>query len=145
MKYCTKLLFIFLFRRRHFIFFSSHFVIFPTLCICTVINIYTAFVQTEMVDLRLLTSICGAEWKNGKELCVNYFKRRDLYEKTIIFTILTYQMSFQMHKYPPLPFVFPYLTNNKVIVWVAFGRKRPFNKKLSLGTGFPSQLKANNL
>ena len=39
-------------------------------------------------------SIFGAELKNGKQLCANYFKRRDLYEKRIIFTILNRQTSF---------------------------------------------------
>jgi len=53
------------------------------LCIF-IFNIYTAFVQTEMVDLRL-TSIFGAELKNGKQLCVNYFKRRDRYERSRIY------------------------------------------------------------
>jgi len=28
-------------------------------------------------------SIFGAELKNGQQLCVNYFKRRDHYEKRI--------------------------------------------------------------
>ena len=43
-------------------------------------------------------SFFGAELKNGKQLCVSCFKRRDLYEKMIIFTILNGQMSLQIHK-----------------------------------------------
>jgi hypothetical protein len=39
-------------------------------------------------------SIFGAELKNGERICVNYFKRRDLYEKGIIITILNGQKSF---------------------------------------------------
>ena len=52
-------------------------------------------------------SIFGAELKNGKQLCVNYFKRRDLYEKRIIFTVLNRQMSFQTHKTVTVALVFP--------------------------------------
>ena len=107
------------------------------LCIF-IFNIYTAFVQTEMVDLRLLTSICGAEWKNGKELCVNYFKRRDLYEKKIILTNLSSEKCFLICKRMPVTFIFPSLTNEQVFVPVAFCRNRPFHTKLSLGTVIPS-------
>ena len=39
-------------------------------------------------------SIFGAELKNGKQLCANYFKRRDLYEKRIIFINLNGQKCF---------------------------------------------------
>ena len=52
------------------------------------------FFQRESWDKSQDASIFGAELKTGKELCVNYFKRRDLYEKRIIFTILKPQMSF---------------------------------------------------
>ena len=54
-------------------------------------------------------SIFGAELKTGKELCVNYLKRRDLYENRIIFTILKVQMSFKIHKSARLGFVSPKL------------------------------------
>ena len=48
--------------------------------------------ETESKD----ASVFGAELKNGKRLSVNYFKRRGLYEKRIIFTILSAQMSFEI-------------------------------------------------
>ena len=60
--------------------------------------------ETESKD----ASIFGAELKNGKRLCVNYSKRRDLYEKRIIFTILNRQMSFQIHKTVRPGLIFPY-------------------------------------
>ena len=92
-----------------------------------------------------MQSIFGAELKNGKQLCANYFKRRDLYEKRIIFIILNPQMSFQIHKTVRLGFVFPVPTKKQVIVWVALGTNRPFHIKLSLGTSIPSHFRPNNL
>jgi hypothetical protein len=56
------------------------------------------FFQGRRWDESKDASIFGAELKNGEQLCVNYFKRRDLYEKRIIFTILNGQMSLQIHK-----------------------------------------------
>ena len=56
------------------------------------------FFQGRRWDEGKDASIFGAELKNGEQLCVNYFKRRDLYEKRIIFTILNGQMSLQIHK-----------------------------------------------
>ena len=103
------------------------------------------FFQGRRCDESKDASIFGAELKNGKQLCANYFKRRDLYEKRIIFIILNPQMSFQIHKTVRLGFVFPVPTKKQVIVWVALGTNRPFHIKLSLGTAFPSQLKTNNL
>ena len=52
------------------------------------------FFQRETWDESKDASIFGAELKTGKELYVNYSKRRDLYEKRIIFTILNRQTSF---------------------------------------------------
>ena len=92
-----------------------------------------------------LTTIFGAELKNGKGFCVNYLKRIDLYEKNIIFAILSSQKWFEIYKIMPVLFVLPMPTNEQVVVWVAFGTNRQFHIKLSLGTVIPSQLKANNL
>ena len=102
------------------------------------------FFQRETWDESKDASIFGAELKTGKELYVNYSKRRDLYEKRIIFTILNRQMSFQIHKTVRLGLIFPYPKKKQVLVWVGCGTNRPFHIKLSLGTTFPSQLKANN-
>ena len=66
------------------------------------------FFQGRRCDESKDASIFGAELKNGKQLCVNYFKRRDLYEKRIIFTILNRQMSFQIHKTVRPGLIFPY-------------------------------------
>ena len=90
-------------------------------------------------------SIFGAELENGNGLCVNYFKRRDLYEKRIIFTIVNSQKWFEIYKTVFVSLVFPDFPNNRVIVLVAFGPNRPFHKKLSLGTAFPGQWRANKL
>ena len=103
------------------------------------------FFQRETWDESKDASIFGAELKNGKQLCVNYFKRRDLYEKRIIFTVLNRQMSFQTHKTVPVALVFPDPTKKLVIVWVALGTNRPFHIKLSLGTSIPSHFRPNNL
>ena len=103
------------------------------------------FFQGSRCEESKDASIFGAELKNGKQFCANYFKRRDLYEKRIIFTILNRQMSFQIHKTVRLGLIFPYPKKKQVFVWVGFGTNRPFHIKLSLGTTFPSQLKANNL
>ena len=92
-----------------------------------------------------MASIFGAELKNGNGLCINYFKRRDLYEKRIIFTIVNSQKWFEIYKTVFVSLVFPDFPNNRVIVLVAFGPNRPFHKKLSLGTAIPRQFKANNL
>ena len=51
-------------------------------------------------------SIVGAELKNGKRLCVNYLRQRDLYERRIIFIILNVQKSFQINQIVSVPFVF---------------------------------------
>ena len=56
-------------------------------------------------------SIFGAELKNGKQLCANYFKRRDLYEKRIIFINLISQKSFLMYKSMPERFILVTPTN----------------------------------
>ena len=90
-------------------------------------------------------SIFGAELKNGKQLCVNYFKRRDLYEKRIIFIILISQKCILTYRCMPERFIFLTPTNKQVFVRVAFGQNRPFHKKLSLGTSIPSHFRANNL
>ena len=66
------------------------------------------FFQGRSCDESKDACIFGAELKNGKQLCVNYFKRRDLYEKRIIFTILNRQMSFQIHKTVRPGLIFPY-------------------------------------
>jgi hypothetical protein len=51
-----------------------------------------------MDERRIIPLFCifGAELKNGKALCANYLKQRDLYEKWIIFTILNGQKSFEI-------------------------------------------------
>ena len=90
-------------------------------------------------------SIFGAELENGSFLYVNYFKRRDLCEKRIIFINLNSQKCFLIYKSMPVWFVFPTSANEQVFVTVAFGLNRPFHNKLSLGTTFPSHLRTNNL
>ena len=64
------------------------------LCDINIIIIYTQHLVKKEGCKKHNASIFGAELKNGHGLCVNYFKRRDLYEKKIIFTILKRQMSF---------------------------------------------------
>ena len=103
------------------------------------------FFQGRRWDESKDASIFGAELKNGKQLCVNYFKRRDLYEKRTIFINLNSHKCFLIYKTMPVRFIFLTPTNEQVIVRVAFGTNRPFHIKLSLGTAFPSQLKTNNL
>ena len=56
-------------------------------------------------------SIFGAELKNGKQLCVSCFKRRDLYEKRIIFINLNSQQCFLIYKILPERFIFVTRTN----------------------------------
>ena len=56
-------------------------------------------------------SIFGAELKNDQRLCVNYFKRRDLYEKRIIFINLNSQKCFLIYKSMPVQFIFLTPTN----------------------------------
>ncbi len=56
-------------------------------------------------------SIFGAELKNSEQLCVNYFKRRDLYEKRIIFINLNSQNNFLIYKSMPVRFIFLAPTN----------------------------------
>jgi len=92
-----------------------------------------------------LSSIFGAELKNGKQLCVNYFKRRDLYENKMIFINSKSQKCFLIYKNMPVWFVFLTSANEQVFVRVAFGLNRQFHNKLSLGTTFPSHLRTNNL
>ena len=50
-----------------------------------------------------------------------------------------------IHKIMPVWFIFPTSTFEQVFGRVPFGQNRSFPKKLSLGTAFPSQLRANNL
>ena len=66
-------------------------------------------------------SIFGAELKNGKRLCVNYLRQRDLYEKRIILHNLNSQKWFKIYKIMPEPFVFQTQTKGLVVVGVAFG------------------------
>ena len=63
--------------------------------------------ETESKD----ASIFGAELENGKQLCVNYFKRRDLYEKRIFFINLISQKCFPIYKSMPEWFIFLTPTN----------------------------------
>ena len=60
-----------------------------------VLDIYidTAFIMKE-TNRDCEFSICGAELENGTGLCVNYFKRRDLYENKMIFINLNGQKCF---------------------------------------------------
>ena len=51
-------------------------------------------------------SIFGAELENGSFLYVNYFKRRDLCEKRIIFINLNSQKCFLIYKSMPVWFIF---------------------------------------
>ena len=103
------------------------------------------FFQGRRWDESKDASIFGAELKNGEQLCVNYFKRRDLYEKRIIFINLNRQKCFLICKSMPVRFIFVAATNEQVFVRVAFGLHRQFANKLSLGTDIPSHLRANNL
>ena len=64
------------------------------------------FFQGRRCDESKDASIFGAELKNGKQLCVNYFKRRDLYEKRIIFINLNRQKCFLIYKSMPDRFIF---------------------------------------
>ena len=64
------------------------------------------FFQVRRCDESKDATIFGAELKNEKELCVNYFKRRDLYEKRIIFINLNSQKCFLIHKSMPEGFIF---------------------------------------
>ena len=90
------------------------------LCDINVIIIYTQhFVKKEGCK-KHNASIFGAELKNGHGLCVNYFKRRDLYEKKIILTNLSSEKCFLICKRMPVTFIFPSLTNEQVFVPVAF-------------------------
>ena len=85
-----------------------------------------------------LSSIFGAELKNGKRICVNHFKRRDLYEKRLIFTILNHKKCFLIYKRVPVLSIFLNHTNEYEFIRAAFGPNRPFHTKLSLGTVIPS-------
>ena len=69
------------------------------------------FFQGRRCDESKDASIFGAELKNGKQLCVNYFKRRDLYEKRIIFINLNSQQCFLIYKILPERFIFVTRTN----------------------------------
>ena len=69
------------------------------------------FFQGRRCDEIKDASIFGAELKNGKQLCVNYFKRRDLYEKRIIFINLNRQKCFLIYKSMPEWFIFLTLRN----------------------------------
>ena len=76
------------------------------LCDINIIIIYTQhFVKKEGCK-KHNASIFGAELKNGKQLCVNYFKRRDLNEKRIIFINLNRQKCFLIYKSMPVWFIF---------------------------------------
>ena len=111
-----------------------------------VLDIYidTAFIMKE-TNRDCEFSICGAELENGTGLCVNYFKRRDLYEKRIIFFNFKWSKWFEIYKSVALRFIFLTHVKKYVLVRVAFGPNRPFHKKLSLGTAFPGQWRANKL
>ena len=69
------------------------------------------FFQGRRCDESNDASIFGAELKNGQQLCVNYFKRRDLYEKRIIFINLKSQKCFLTYKSIPVRFIFLTPTN----------------------------------
>ena len=69
------------------------------------------FFQGRSCDESKDACIFGAELKNGKQLCVNYFKRRDLYEKRIIFINLNRQKCFLIYKSMPDRFIFVTPTN----------------------------------
>ena len=97
--------------------------------------IYTHSIQTENLQL---SSIFGGDLKNGTRLCVNYFKRRDLYEKRLIFPILNRLKCFLIYKRVPVWSIFLKDTNEYVFARAAFGPNRPFHTKLSLGTVIPS-------
>ena len=109
-----------------------------------VYNINTALI-TERDERIADASIFGAELKKCIRLYVNDLRRRDLYEKRIIFINLHSQKCFLMYKSMPVQFIFLTPTNELLFVAVAFCPNRPFHKKLSLGTENASHLKANNL
>ena len=69
------------------------------------------FFQGRRCDESNDASIFGAELKNGKQLCANYFKRRDLYEKRIIFINLNCQQCFLIYKIMLVRFIFLSPTN----------------------------------
>ena len=72
------------------------------LCDINIIIIYTQHIVKKEGCKKHNASIFGAELKNGHGLCVNYFKRRDLYEKTIILKNLNSQRWFEMCKNMPV-------------------------------------------
>ena len=61
----------------------------------------------------------GAELKHRDGLSVNYLRRRDLYEKRIIFINLNSQKCFLRYKSMPVRFIFSTPTNKLVFVPVA--------------------------
>ena len=69
------------------------------------------FFQGRRFDESKDASIFGAELKNGKQLCANYFKRRDLYEKRIIFINFNSHQCFLIYKSMPERFIFVTPTN----------------------------------
>ena len=87
------------------------------------------YFQGRRCDESKDASIFGAELKNEKELCVNYFKRRDLYEKKIIFINLNSQKCFLIYKSMPVWFVFPTSANEQVFVTVTSEEIAIRNKK----------------
>ena len=64
------------------------------------------FFQGRRCDESKDASIFGAELKNAKQLCANYFKRRDLNEKRTIFINLKRQKCFLIYKSMPVRFIF---------------------------------------
>ena len=64
------------------------------------------FLVVDRCDESKEASIFGAELKNGKQLCVSCFKRRDLYEKRIIFINLNSQKCFLIYKSMLVWFIF---------------------------------------
>ena len=69
------------------------------------------FFQGRRWDESKDASIFGAELKNGEQLRVNYFKRRDLYEKRIIFANLNRQKCILTYESMPVQFIFLTPTN----------------------------------
>ena len=69
------------------------------------------FFQGRRWDEGKDASIFGAELKNGEQLCVNYFKRRHLGEKRIIFINSSRQKCFLINKIVSERFIFTTLTN----------------------------------
>jgi hypothetical protein len=78
------------------IYFIYLFIIICTSKICIIYCTSTQHQATASVDFEM-SSIFGAELKNGKRLCANYIKRRDLYKKRIFFKNLERQKWFEIY------------------------------------------------